>query len=98
AKTVAPYEALLAFGPQLAEGATTATKILNLSTRGDPIEAAANLFSHLRALDTTGATAIAVMPIPEAGLGEAINDRLRRAVRCMEGSGMRAGRMALGSI
>jgi L-threonylcarbamoyladenylate synthase len=79
AKKVAPGEALLAFGPALAEGAAGAVKVLNLSARGDPIEAAANLFSHLRALDTLGATAIAVMPIPDEGLGEAINDRLRRA-------------------
>jgi L-threonylcarbamoyladenylate synthase len=42
-------------------------------------EAAANLFSHLRALDAARATAIAVMSIPHDGLGEAINDRLRRA-------------------
>lgn len=80
-KAVAPGEALLAFGPVLAEGAAPAMKVLNLSARGDPIEAAANLFSHLRALDALGATAIAVMPIPGAGLGEAINDRLRRAAR-----------------
>ena len=46
---------------------------------GDLQEAAANLFAALRALDAAGATAIAVMPIPEDGLGEAINDRLRRA-------------------
>jgi L-threonylcarbamoyladenylate synthase len=78
-KAVAPGEALLAFGPQLAAGAASAMKVLNLSARGDPIEAAANLFSHLRALDAAGATAIAVMPIPDEGLGEAINDRLRRA-------------------
>jgi L-threonylcarbamoyladenylate synthase len=81
AKAVAPGEALLAFGPALAEGAVGAIKILNLSVRGDPIEAAANLFSHLRALDLVGAKAIAVMPIPDDGLGEAINDRLRRAAR-----------------
>jgi L-threonylcarbamoyladenylate synthase len=81
AKKVAPGEALLAFGPALVEDAASATKMLNLSARGDPIEAAANLFSHLRALDAAGATAIAVMPIPDAGLGEAINDRLRRAAR-----------------
>jgi len=53
--------------------------VLNLSARSDLIEAAANLFSHLRALDHAGADAIAVMPIPHDGLGEAINDRLRRA-------------------
>ena len=52
---------------------------LNLSPRGDLIEAAANLFSHLRALDASGAAAIAVMRVPHEGLGEAINDRLARA-------------------
>ena len=46
---------------------------------GDLVEAAANLFSHLRALDASGARGIAVMPIPNEGLGEAINDRLARA-------------------
>jgi L-threonylcarbamoyladenylate synthase len=79
ARAVGAREALLAFGPVLAEGAALTVKVLNLSARGDPIEAAANLFSHLRALDAVGAVAIAVMPIPHHGLGEAINDRLRRA-------------------
>src|SRR6516164_5517521 len=79
ADRVAPGEALLAFGPTLAQGAPAAVTVLNLSAHGDPIEAAANLFSHLRALDVSGAGTIAVMPIPLAGLGEAINDRLRRA-------------------
>ncbi len=68
-------EALLAFGPSPSFEGTT----LNLSPRGDLIEAAANLFSHLRALDASGATAIAVMPVPHDGLGDAINDRLSRA-------------------
>jgi L-threonylcarbamoyladenylate synthase len=72
-------EALLAFGDELPSGAEDAAKILNLSPRRDLIEAAANLFSHLRALDAAEARAIAVMPLPPAGLGEAINDRLRRA-------------------
>jgi L-threonylcarbamoyladenylate synthase len=72
-------EALLAFGPALPEGSARAALVLNLSTRGDVIEAAANFFSHLRALDAAGANAIAVMAIPHEGLGEAINDRLRRA-------------------
>jgi L-threonylcarbamoyladenylate synthase len=76
---VAPGEALLAFGSALVVGAEHAMKVLNLSPRGDLVEAAANLFSHLRALDTAGASAIAVMPIPGDGLGEAINDRLARA-------------------
>ena len=75
AAVVHPGEALLAFGPALEHAAA----MLNLSLRGDLIEAAANLFSHLRALDASGASAIAVMPVPEQGLGEAINDRLRRA-------------------
>ena len=68
-------EALLAFGAAPAFDGT----VLNLSPRGDLIEAAANLFSHLRALDASGATAIAVMPVPHDGLGDAINDRLSRA-------------------
>ena len=72
-------EALLAFGPARPAGADRAAQVLNLSPRGDLIEAAANLFSHLRALDRTDVTSIAVMPIPREGLGEAINDRLARA-------------------
>jgi L-threonylcarbamoyladenylate synthase len=76
---VAAGEALLAFGPEQLMGVPTAARVLNLSATGDLIEAAANLFSHLRALDAAGADAIAVMPIPHRGLGEAINDRLARA-------------------
>jgi len=72
-------EALLAFGPTAVPGAEHTTIMLNLSPRGDLIEAAANLFSHLRALDAAGATVIAVMAVPHEGLGEAINDRLARA-------------------
>lgn len=72
-------EALLAFGRALKSSAGHDPRILNLSERGDLVEAAANLFSHLRALDTSGAATIAVMPIPHQGLGEAINDRLQRA-------------------
>jgi L-threonylcarbamoyladenylate synthase len=78
-RRVEPGEALLAFGPASAEGAEHANSVLNLSTRDDLIEAAANLFSHLRALDAAGAKTIAVMPIPGDGLGEAINDRIGRA-------------------
>ena len=78
---VAPGEALLAFGPALPAGAEQAARVLNLSARGDLVEAAANLFSHLRSLDTAGATCIAVMSVPHSGLGEAINDRLQRAAR-----------------
>ncbi|HEX3939835.1 MAG TPA: L-threonylcarbamoyladenylate synthase [Xanthobacteraceae bacterium] len=79
ARRVEPGEAVLAFGPELPDGADRAVKVLNLSVRGDAIEAAANLFSHLRALDAVGAAAIAAMPVPRDGLGEAINDRLKRA-------------------
>lgn len=79
AENIEPGEALLAFGPGFVGGADKAVRVLNLSPRGDVIEAAANLFSHLRLLDAAGATAIAVMPIPHDDLGEAINDRLRRA-------------------
>src|SRR5579863_6797924 len=54
AERVEPGEALLGFGPTLAAGAERAARMLNLSARADPIEAAANLFSHLRALDALG--------------------------------------------
>ena len=69
-------EALLAFGANPPPGYKTT---LNLSAAGDLAEAAANLFAMLRKLDAGGAGGIAVMPIPGDGLGEAINDRLRRA-------------------
>lgn len=52
---------------------------LNLSPVGDLREAAANLFAHLRAADRAHPAGIAVAPVPKDGLGEAINDRLRRA-------------------
>jgi L-threonylcarbamoyladenylate synthase len=74
---VRPGEGLLAFGA-LPPGASDAAVIQNLSASGDLVEAAANFFSALRALDGK-VTAIAAMPVPETGLGEAINDRLRRA-------------------
>ncbi|MFO0540887.1 MAG: Sua5 family C-terminal domain-containing protein, partial [Phenylobacterium sp.] len=54
-------------------------EVLNLSPAGDLVEAAANLFSFLREADGSRPAGIAVAPIPETGLGEAINDRLRRA-------------------
>jgi L-threonylcarbamoyladenylate synthase len=72
-------EALLAFGPNGMPGVDAATVTMNLSARGDLGEAAANPFGYLRALDIKRARAIAVMPVPHHGLGEAINDRLRRA-------------------
>lgn len=79
AERAEPGEALLAFGPVSPADAARAKIVLNLSPLGDPIEAAANLFAHLRALDSAGASAIAVMPVPGDGLGEAVNDRLARA-------------------
>jgi len=69
-------EALLAFGKRVPPGAKTT---LNLSKSADLTEAAARLFAHMRSLDTSDYIAIAVMPIPEEGLGIAINDRLQRA-------------------
>jgi L-threonylcarbamoyladenylate synthase len=72
-------EALLAFGPGIVRDIDAASVVMNLSERGDLTEAAASLFGHLRALDVLGAAMIAVMPVPHHGLGEAINDRLRRA-------------------
>jgi len=69
-------EALLAFGPNAPDFAGPA---INLSPRGDLVEAAAKFFTALRTLDAAGVDAIAVMPIPDRGLGEAINDRLKRA-------------------
>jgi L-threonylcarbamoyladenylate synthase len=68
-------ELFLAFGPH--RGA--APPHLNLSESGDLREAAANLFAYLRLLDAENPGTIAVAPIPKEGLGEAINDRLRRA-------------------
>ncbi|QPC86988.1 threonylcarbamoyl-AMP synthase [Mesorhizobium sp. NBSH29] len=72
-------EALLEFGPISIQGADRAIAALNLSRTGDLREAAANLFSYMAKLDQTGASTIAVAPVPQTGLGEAINDRLARA-------------------
>ena len=84
---VAPDEALLAFGSTKFMGIKgggfahdlPAGRFLNLSDTGDLTEAAHNLFSHLHKLDQSGAACIAVMNIPEIGIGYAINDRLTRA-------------------
>lgn len=76
ASQVNANEALLAFGGAPLSGAAST---LNLSPSGDVVEAAANLFAFLRALDRPEHAAIAVMPIPESGVGVAINDRLKRA-------------------
>ena len=74
-----PGEALLAFGPGAPEDAPGDT--MNLSPTGDLEEAAANLFAMIRTLDGPPFTAIAVMPVPDTGLGRAVNDRLRRAAQ-----------------
>ena len=84
ASSVEPGEALLAFGPAVVPGVDAARSVMNLSARGDLNEAAANLFGYLRTLDTKGAHRIAVMPVPGHELGEAINDRLRRAAMARE--------------
>jgi len=76
ALAVSADEALLAFGADVPAGSRAT---VNLSRSGNLEEAASKLFGALRELDQAGAAAIAVMPIPANGLGEAINDRLRRA-------------------
>lgn len=73
AAAAGPDEALLGFGPTAPQSA------LNLSPTGNLEEAAANLFAMLRRLDDPKYRGIAVMKVPETGLGRAINDRLRRA-------------------
>jgi L-threonylcarbamoyladenylate synthase len=78
ASGVQPGEAVLNFGAKTLSGIEKATFVLDLSPKGDLTEAAANFFSHLRALDASGASVIAVAPVPREGLGEAINDRLAR--------------------
>jgi L-threonylcarbamoyladenylate synthase len=78
ATSVAPGEALLVFGRTMPMNADKAVAIINLSESGNLAEAAAGFFAALRMLDGK-AKVIAVTPIPNEGLGEAINDRLRRA-------------------
>jgi L-threonylcarbamoyladenylate synthase len=75
---VRPGEALLTFGNARPANSVLAVATVNLSPKGDLAQAAAGFFAALRALDAR-AKAIAVVPIPNEGLGEAINDRLRRA-------------------
>jgi L-threonylcarbamoyladenylate synthase len=77
AKDAAPFEAALDFGGAL-RGSSAGAR-LDLSPAADVAEAAANLFAHLRNLDDSGFSVIAVAPVPTFGLGAAINDRLRRA-------------------
>lgn len=84
ATAVAEDEVLLAFGAH----APKAKISMNLSASGNLTEAAANLFAMLRALDgEAGGRRIAVMPIPMTGLGEAINDRLKRAAAPRDSKG-----------
>jgi L-threonylcarbamoyladenylate synthase len=75
AETLEPGEAGLDFSGRFGGG----DLILDLSPSGDLVEAASNLFAYLREFDARGAKNVAVAPIPDRGLGEAINDRLRRA-------------------
>lgn len=72
-------EALIAFGKTSVAGIDGARIVLNLSKDGDLAEAAANLFDYMKKADASGAATIAFSAIPDEGLGEAINDRLRRA-------------------
>jgi L-threonylcarbamoyladenylate synthase len=87
ATSVSSNEALLAFGPHVPKGAVAS---INLSPSGDLAEAAARLFGALRELDDSNAATIAVMPIPNHGLGEAINDRLQRAACSPQSIGVSA--------
>lgn len=79
ATEIRPGEAALLFGAAPLQGLGQAKTRLNMSENGDLKEAAAHLFSYLRQLDASGVETIAVAPVPETSLGEAINDRLRRA-------------------
>ncbi len=79
ATTIAPGEAVIRFGHDAIAGIEEAKAVFDLSPSGDLGEAAANLFDMLKRADTVGAVRIAVTPIPNRGLGEAINDRLQRA-------------------
>lgn len=79
ADAMAPGEALLTFAGARPRGAEAARAVIDLSPSGDLAEAASRLYGALRALDATGAPAIAVVPLPRHGLGEAIADRLARA-------------------
>ena len=76
---IRPGEAALLLGPAQPAGLDQATAAVNLSPGGDLVEAAAALFAALRQLDALAPAAIAVVPIPNIGLGEAIRDRLARA-------------------
>ena len=75
ARSAQKGEAVLTFGGAKIGG----EEVLDLSPQGDLREAAANLYDMLWSLDCGACQAIAIVPIPKKGMGEAINDRLRRA-------------------
>jgi L-threonylcarbamoyladenylate synthase len=79
ASDVKPGEVLIRFGGKPLPGEDAAALVLDLSPTGNLAEAATNLFGYMKRADATGAGSIAFSPIPETGLGEAINDRLQRA-------------------
>ncbi|MEO1746330.1 MAG: L-threonylcarbamoyladenylate synthase, partial [Pseudomonadota bacterium] len=79
AVSVSADEAYLTFGGQMVRGAGVCRLVVDLSPQGDLVEAAASLFAAMRRVDQSGASAMAVAPIPQTGLGLAINDRLKRA-------------------
>ncbi len=79
ARRVAAGDALIRFAGAAVEGEDGARLVLDLSPSGDLAEAAANLFDYMKKADASGAAHIAVTPVPNRGLGEAINDRLKRA-------------------
>ena len=76
---VEPGEALIMFGAPVIDNAAAAHVTLQLSKTADTAEAASRLYDVMKQADQSGATAIAVTPIPHDGIGEAINDRLARA-------------------
>ncbi|PDT46581.1 threonylcarbamoyl-AMP synthase [Sinorhizobium fredii] len=79
ATRVGPDETLLKYGDLSVPGEDTCARVFNLSADGDLEELAANLYATLKAADDRGASTIAVVPVPDEGLGLAVNDRLRRA-------------------
>jgi L-threonylcarbamoyladenylate synthase len=87
ATSVTPDEALLMLGDDAVPGSEKAVAVRNLSATANLVEAAARLFDDLATLDRSGASGIAVVPIPQDGLGEAINDRLARAAAPRPGDG-----------
>ncbi|THK36696.1 threonylcarbamoyl-AMP synthase [Ensifer sp. MPMI2T] len=79
ATRVGPGETLLKFGDAIVPGEGACARVFNLSPEGGLEEFAAKLYATLKEADDAGAESIAIVPIPDEGLGLAINDRLRRA-------------------